>query len=88
MNRTIQPAILSIFAAISCFGADQTWTGTIGDSMCGVDHGAMAAKHGGADLDCVNEGGKFVFVSNGRVYAGHAVRLTREMTGDTIKASS
>ena len=110
MNRTIQPAILSIFAAISCLAADQTWTGTISDSMCGADHSAMAAKHGGAadvktssrdcTLACVKEGGKFVFVSKGKVYnianqdfaglqehAGHTVRLTGEMTGDTIQAS-
>ena len=110
MNRTIRPVMLSIFAAISCFAGDQTWTGTISDSMCGADHSAMAAKHGGADvktsardctLACIKEGGKFVFVSNGKVYnianqdyaglqehAGHTVQLTGKMTGDTIKASA
>jgi hypothetical protein len=49
---------------------------------------------------CVKDGAKYVFVSNGKVYnisnqdnpalaahAGHSVRLTGEMSGDTIKVS-
>jgi hypothetical protein len=49
---------------------------------------------------CVKGGAKYVFVSDGKVYnvdnqsfaglpvhAGHSVKLTGEMTGDTIKVS-
>ncbi len=51
-------------------------------------------------LACVKGGGKYVFVSDGKVYnianqglpllgthAGHTVRLTGEMKGDTITVS-
>ena len=49
---------------------------------------------------CIKGGAKYVFVSDGKVYnvdnqdfaglpvhAGHSVKLTGEMTGDTIKVS-
>ena len=52
-------------------------------------------------MACVKEGGKYVFVLKGKVYkidnqdfaglqehAGHVVRMTGEMTGDTIKVSN
>lgn len=89
------------------FAAEQTWTGTISDSMCGASHAKMAAAHPGAKmtdrdctLACVKNGGKYVFVTGGKVYnlenqdfatlqehAGHAVRLTGDMKGDTIVVS-
>ena len=50
---------------------------------------------------CIKNGGKYVFVSNGKVYkidnqdyaglaehAGHTVKLTGDMSGDTIKVSN
>jgi len=87
--------------------ADQTWTGKISDSMCGASHAKMMAAHPGAKmtdrdctLACTKAGGKYVFVTGGRVYnianqddtalqthAGHTVRLTGEMKGDTITVS-
>ena len=86
--------------------ADQTWTGKISDSMCGASHAKMMAEHKDAKTDrdctlaCVKGGGKYVFVSGGKVYnienqdlallqdhAGHTVRLTGEMKGDTITVS-
>ena len=88
--------------------ADMTWTGKISDSMCGTSHAKMIAAHGGAGkmtdrdcaLACTKAGGKFVFVTGGKVYnianqddaglqthAGHTVRLTGEMKGDTITVS-
>ena len=87
--------------------ADMTWTGKISDSMCGVSHAKMAAAHPGSKMTdrdcteaCVKAGGKYVFVTGGKVYsianqdladlqthAGHTVRLTGEMKGDTITVS-
>ncbi len=91
----------------SAIAAEQTWTGQISDSMCGADHGMM--KHEGkkvssrdCTLECVKDGGKYVFVSKGKVYeienqdskelqqhAGHTVKLTGDMSADgkTITAS-
>ena len=89
------------------FAADQTWTGRISDSMCGVSH-KSATEHGGkkmSDSDCTlacvkEHQAKYVFVRNGKVlnianqdaagleeHAGHTVRLTGEMKGDTITVS-
>ena len=88
--------------------ADKTWTGKISDSMCGASHAKMIAAHGGASkmtdrdctLACTKAGGKYVFVTGGKVYnianqddadlqthAGHTVRLTGDMKGDTITVS-
>lgn len=87
--------------------ADQTWTGKISDSMCGVSHAKMMAAHPGAKMSdrdcteaCVKAGGKYVFVTGGKVYdianqdladlqthAGHTVRLTGDLKGDTITVS-
>ena len=83
-----------------------TWTGKISDSMCGAQHKKMA-EHGTAKMTdrdcaqaCVKNGGKYVFVSKGKVYnvenqdyaglaehAGHTVKLTGEMKGDSITVS-
>jgi hypothetical protein len=83
-----------------------TWTGKISDSMCGAQHKTMA-EHGTAKMTgrdctqaCVKNGGKYVFVSKGKVYnvenqdyaglaehAGHTVKLTGEMKGDSITVS-
>jgi hypothetical protein len=87
--------------------ADTTSTGQISDSMCGTSHAKMIAGHTAAKmtardctLACVKAGGKYVFVTKGKVYnisnqgladlqvhAGHTVRLTGEMNGDTITVS-
>ena len=89
------------------FGAEQTWHGKISDSMCGASH-KSAIEHAGKKLTdrecvqaCVKEGGKYVFVSGGKVYnianqdyaglaehAGHSVTLKGEMSGDSITVSS
>jgi hypothetical protein len=87
--------------------AEKTWTGKISDNMCGASHTKMAAEHKDSKMSdrdctiaCVKGGGKYVFVSSGKVYkienqdlaqlqehAGHTVRLTGEMKGDTITVS-
>jgi hypothetical protein len=106
-----------VLRSLSCLGllvglasfvsaADQTWTGQISDSMCGASHMKMTSMHAGMTdrdcaLACVKGGGKFVFVSDGKVYkianqdlglltvhAGHTVQLTGDMKGDTITVSN
>jgi hypothetical protein len=98
----------SLVVALATFAssADQTWTGQISDSMCGASHAKMIASHPGmTDRDCaqacIKSGGKYVFVSEGKVFnianqdlallpvhAGHTVRLTGEMKGDTITVAN
>jgi hypothetical protein len=101
---------ISLLLGLAAFAsaAEMTWTGKISDSMCGASHAKMIAAHGGASkmtdrdctLACTKAGGKYVFVTGGKVYnianqndadlqthAGHTVRLTGEMKGDAITVS-
>jgi len=65
--------LLACFAW-SASAATMTMTGTISDSMCGMSHAKMIAAHGGkmsakeCTMACVKAGGKYVFVSNKKVY--------------------
>ena len=96
--------VCAFLAASTAFAT--TWTGKISDSMCGAEH-KTAAEHDttkmsdrDCTLACVKNGGKYVFVSKGKVYnianqdysglsehAGHTVKLTGDMSGDTITVS-
>jgi hypothetical protein len=102
--RTIAAA--GLFAGLAAFSGAATMTmdGMISDSMCGASHAKMMAMHKDAKmtdrdctLACVKGGGKFVFVSNGKVYnvanqqlaaltqhAGENVSVTGDVQGDTI----
>lgn len=98
---------LLVGLAVYAQAAEQTWTGKISDDMCGASHTKMAAEHKDSKMSdrdctlaCVKGGGKYVFVSGGKVYkienqdlaqlqehAGHTVRLTGDMKGDNITVS-
>jgi hypothetical protein len=87
--------------------ANRTMTGMISDSACGASHAKMIDAHKDAKmterectLACVKGGGKFVFVSDGKVYnvanqnfaaltehAGETVSLTGDVNGDTVTVS-
>jgi hypothetical protein len=76
----------------------------IGDSYRGIrtaEHGTSNISDRDCALACVKAGGKYVFVRKGTVYkidnqdyagleehAGHTVRLTGEMSSDTIRVSN
>ena len=97
-------ALLLSFTTLAS-AADKTWTGKVSDSMCGASHASMTSVHPGmTDRDCtqacIKAGGKYVFVTGGKVYkianqddadlvthAGHTVQLTGDMSGDTITVS-
>jgi hypothetical protein len=66
-----------------------------------TEHGTTKMADRDCTMACVKEGGKYVFVLKGKVYkidnqdfaalqehAGHIVRMTGKMTGDTIKVSN
>ena len=102
MKKLTLLAAAVVFCASPLFAAEKTWNGSISDSMCGAKH--PTAEHGSkmTDRDCVeacikDHGGKYVFVSEGKVYkianqdfaglkthAGHKVALTGDMKDDTI----
>jgi hypothetical protein len=94
---------IAVFALSAVTLSAGTWTGTISDSMCGATHKKME-EHGNAKISdrdctlaCVKNGGKYVFVSKGKVYqvtnqdyaglqqhAGHTVKLTGDLSGNNI----
>ena len=66
-----------------------------------AEHGTAKMSDRDCTQACVKNDGKYVFVSKGKVYkidnqdyagltehAGHTVKLTGDMTGDTIKVSN
>src|SRR5262245_2734180 len=84
MQRTFQlVTLLMTLLPFSVTGATKTWTGKIGDSMCGVTH-KMVSEHQEkgeipktatkgeqereCTLACVKAGGQYVFVSQGKVF--------------------
>jgi hypothetical protein len=96
----------------SALNADQTWTGQISDSLCGVNHAQMIGRRNkdlqtssaepdrDCTLTCIKQNAKYVFVIKSKVYkisnqdlealkvhAGHTVRLTGDLRGDTITVS-
>ncbi len=80
------------------WSADKSWTGVVSDSHCGVKHAQAGDAATACVKKCVDGGAKYALVSKGKVYqlepqdkfadhAGHQVKVTGTMTGDTITAS-
>jgi hypothetical protein len=106
MRKILGFATVILMSAVFSLAAEKTWTGKISDSDCGRSH-KSAIEHAGKTLTdhdcviaCVEKGGKYVFVTGGKIYnisnqdlselkehAAHSVKLTGEMTGDTINVS-
>ncbi len=68
--------LMAGFLLLSSFAVahDQTWTGQVSDSMCGLSHKSMT-EHGDKKMTdhdctiaCVKGGGKYVFVAGGKIY--------------------
>jgi hypothetical protein len=103
MKRIPAAVVLMFGMSMTLRAAPTTWTGKISDDHCGATHKPMDGKKM-SDRDCtemcITGGGKYVFVSKGKVFkiadqkdpalathAGHTVMLTGEMKGDTITVS-
>ena len=74
MKKLLGTALAVLFGAAISYGAEQSWKGTISDSMCGASH-KSAIEHSGKKLTdrectqaCIKEGAKYVFASGGKVY--------------------
>lgn len=71
MKKLLLTNICLALSLSAAYGAEQTWTGRITDSMCGANHNAMTGgKMSDRDctLACVKSGQKFALASNGHVY--------------------
>jgi hypothetical protein len=103
MKKSITGALIVVallFAHQRPAAAQETWTGQIGDSMCGAKHkpmGNMKMADRECTEMCVKAGGKYVFIMGDKVFqiadqkdkalathAGHTVLLTGALKGDTI----
>ena len=64
------PGVAALFLAAAAGAAEQSWTGVIGDSMCGASHsmdgGGSEMSDAACVLSCVKGGEKFVLVSDGK----------------------
>ena len=62
--------VAALLIAAGAGGAEQSWTGVIGDSMCGASHamdgGGNEMSDGACVISCVKGGEKYVLVSDGR----------------------
>lgn len=101
MKNLMMAAAIAAFAWSGVAAAEQTWTGTISDKMCGADHKKMGGKMSDRDctLACAKGGSPYVLVSGDKIYqlsghdgdlrthAGHAVSVAGELKGDTIRVS-
>jgi hypothetical protein len=61
-----------LFARAASLGAEQTWTGKIGDSACGAKHEEAVENEGVmADRECtqacVRGGSRYILVADGKV---------------------
>ena len=74
MKRSLYFAVGLLFSAAFAFAAEQTWSGKISDSNCGVSHQSVIehSEKKMSDHDCtvacVKGGGKYVFVQGGKAY--------------------
>jgi hypothetical protein len=92
----------TLFAGTLAMAADNSWTGWISDSQCGVKGANDKAGTAECTVKCVKEhGAKYVFVNDAdkKVYvvdaqekvaphAGHHVTVKGTVEGDTLKLSS
>ena len=99
MKSVLSFGLVGLMISAVAYGADQTWTGEISSSNCGMTHmPGMTARE--CTRQCVDGGSAYVFVSKGKVYqlakqddrqlrahAGETVTLTGDLKGDTITAS-
>ena len=103
MKNMILAALFMTIGTGGAFAADQSWTGTISDSMCGTKHTMTEHGKNMSDRDCTQmcagHGAQYVLLSDGKVYkltnhdsdlkthAGHVVTLLGDLKGDTIRVS-
>jgi len=85
------PGVAALFLAAAAGGAEQSWTGVVGDSMCGASHsmdgGGNEMSDAACVISCVKSGEKYVLVSDGRSLeiANQDFAALKEMAGESVK---
>ena len=99
--RTLAILLLVSAGLFAADAKDQTFTGTVSDTMCGAHHTMMPGK---PDAECVRAcvkgGSDYALVVGSKVYtlkgnkaaidkfAGQQATVTGKLSGDTIQASA
>ena len=79
-----------ILTALATAAADQTWTGTISDSICGANHKPKTQQGKTlSDRDCAlactkDQNAKFVFITAGKAYKISNKGSFEEFAGYTV----
>src|SRR5438477_10436652 len=104
MNTAIRALAVLLLMSLGLFAADtkdQTFTGTVSDTMCGVRHTMMPGTTDSQCVrSCVKAGGDYALVVGNKVYtlkgssadlekfAGEKATVSGELDGNVIQASS
>ena len=81
------------------WASPDSWTGVVSDSHCGLKHSKASAAAEKCVEKCVSGGGKYVFVTGGKLYqvepqekfqglGGKEVTVTGTISGKSITAES
>jgi hypothetical protein len=73
MKKLLLLVAAATFVTVGAVSAEETWKGTLSDSMCAAKHevgkhGDKAADHQACVERCVKNGGQYVFVAGEKVY--------------------
>ena len=85
MKKLLMLIAAGAFVATVSVRAEETWKGTISDSMCGLKHSAekhgdKAGDHRACVLKCIDGGGEYVFLAKDK-----ALKIANQ-TFDGLKA--
>jgi hypothetical protein len=97
MKKLLMVMISLVVLSCLAWAGTGTWSGTVSDSNCGAKHEAGTDADVACVKTCVEKGAKYVLAIGGKVYqvepqakykdhAGHKVKVTGKMEGDTITA--
>ena len=94
MKLVLSLAATLALGTLGLMGADESWTGTISDSMCGASH--PTTEHGEnrmtpkrCTIACVKKGAKYVIVVGDKVYsiANQDAPDLAKYAGDNVKVT-
>jgi hypothetical protein len=103
MRKAAYLILTGFFGTALALAAPQqkTFTGHIGDAMCGLKHGMEGQSDKDCTLMCVKAGSEYILADReaGKVYklsdqktpekfAGQKVKVTGALKGDTIEVAS
>ena len=94
-------ALVAVFLVLGyvAWAGGMTWTGVVSDDHCKLNHSTASSDAAECVEKCVAGGGKYVLVSEGKLYqvlpqtkfkglGGKSVKVTGKLKGDVIHAEN